>query len=193
MNKKGKLFVISAPSGGGKTSLTNSVIERLSSLITLTKVVTFTSRKPRINEVQGRDYHFINKDDFVYKMKDGFFLETTEYSGELYGSPSSIITDLESGLSLMLITDRDGADKIRNLVPEAILIWIIPPTIEILKNRIKLRNTESPEQLSRRIQLAQQELSAESAHRIFKYRIINDVFEESVEKICSIIVHELSL
>ncbi|MBX9831372.1 guanylate kinase [Candidatus Babeliales bacterium] len=190
--KHGKLFVISAPSGGGKTSLTNCVIAKLSSSIPLEKVATYTSRSPRFNEKNGKDYYFVSRTDFMKKIEDGFFLETTEYNGEFYGSPASIITDLKKGKSLILVADWDGAKKILSLIDNPVLIWIVPPSLDALKERIEMRGTEKPEQIEARIKLAKVELMHERVSKIFNYWVFNDNFERATQEIISIIQKELA-
>ncbi|MBY0353480.1 guanylate kinase [Candidatus Babeliales bacterium] len=189
--KPGRLFVISAPSGGGKTSLTNCVIEKLSSSISLEKVATYTSRLPRFNEKNGKDYYFVSRTDFMKKREDGFFLETTEYNGEFYGSPASIITDLKKGKSLILVADWDGAKKILSLIENPVLIWIVPPSLDALKKRIEARGTEKAEQIEARIKLAKVELMHERISKIFNYWVFNDNFERATQEIISIIQKEL--
>lgn len=191
-NQHGILFVISAPSGGGKTSLAKAVIKKLNPQISLEKVATYTTRPPRINEQNGKDYYFVSRPQFLKKIEDGFFLETTEYNGELYGSPASITTDLRNGKSLILVTDWDGAKKIRNFIDKPVLLWIMPPSIEILKERIQKRGTETPEQIKSRLKLANIELEQERTNKVFTHHILNDNFERAVDEIASIIRKQLN-
>ncbi|QQR49320.1 guanylate kinase [bacterium] len=191
-NQRGILFVISAPSGGGKTSLANAVIKKLNPQISLEKVATYTTRPSRINEQNGKDYYFVSRPQFLKKIEDGFFLETTEYNGELYGSPASITTDLRNGKSLILVTDWDGAKKIRNFIDQPVLLWIMPPSIEILKERIQKRGTETREQIESRLKLANIELEHELINKIFTHHILNDNFEQAVDEIAFIIRQKLN-
>ncbi len=191
-NQRGILFVISAPSGGGKTSLANAVIKKLNPQISLEKVATYTTRPSRINEQNGTDYYFVSRPQFLKKIEDGFFLETTEYNGELYGSPASITTDLRNGKSLILVTDWDGAKKIRNFIDQPVLLWIMPPSIEILKERIQKRGTETREQIESRLKLANIELEHELINKIFTHHILNDNFEQAVDEIAFIIRQKLN-
>lgn len=189
--KKGKLFVISAPSGAGKTTIANTVIEKLGSLYPISKVITYTSREPRSNEIPGRDYCFVSKDDFSKKKKRGFFLETTEYNGEWYGSPQSMIDDLERGLSFIIITDIVGARTISNRMDSVVLIWLAPPSSEVLRKRLLKRGTESSSQVEARIALSQEEMDQEQRENFFHYRIINDSFDIAAKELCEIIKTEI--
>lgn len=193
--RAGKLFVISAPSGGGKTSLTEAVLRSLKENSdksrVVNKIITYTTRPQRVNERNGIDYCFITREDFLEKIQSGFFLETTIYDGHYYGSPASIRDDLKEGKSFILITDRPGARKISQLIKDAVSIWIIPPNMEVLENRLITRGTESPEHLMQRIGLAHQEMDDEEHSPFFKYKIINDSFEQATEALCDVIIREL--
>lgn len=188
---KGKLFVISAPSGAGKTTIANTVIEKLGSSYPISKVITYTSRQPRSNEIPGKDYCFVSKDDFFKKKERGFFLETTEYNGEWYGSPQSMIDDLERGFSFIIITDIIGAKTISNRMNTAVLIWLAPPSAEVLRNRLLKRGTENIAQVEARIALSQDEMDQERRENFFHYRVINDSFDIAAKELCEIIKTEI--
>lgn len=188
---KGKLFVISAPSGAGKTTIANTVIEKLGSFYPLSKIITYTSRQPRSNETPGKDYCFVSKDDFVEKKERGFFLETTEYNGEWYGSPQSIIDDLEKGMSFIIITDILGAKTISSRMNAAVLIWLAPPSAEVLRTRLLKRGTENSAQVEARIALSRDEMDQERRENFFHYRIINDSFDIAAKELCEIIRTEI--
>ena len=100
---QGKVFVISAPSGTGKTTLVKETINRLNNQYDISKVITYTTRNLRTGEINGKDYHFISHDDFLQKEKDGFFLEITKYDNQKYGSPASILTDIQLGKSFIIM------------------------------------------------------------------------------------------
>jgi len=189
--KKGKLFVISAPSGAGKTTIANTVIEKLGSFYPISKVITYTSRQPRSNEIPGKDYCFVSKNDFFEKKERGFFLETTEYNGEWYGSPQSMIDDLERGLSFIIITDIIGAKTISNRMHSSVLIWLAPPSAAVLRNRLLKRGTENLAQVEARIALSQEEMDQERRENFFHYRIINDSFDVAAKELCEIIKTEI--
>jgi guanylate kinase len=212
----GKLFIISAPSGGGKTTITEEVITRLGQLYDIQKVITYTSRAPRNNEVNGIDYYFVTPEDFIEKKSHRFFLETTSYDNNYYGSPASIISDLDHGKSFILVTDRQGALILKNKVPGAVLIWVYVTNPLEIKNRLINRSKtqdqiqDSPKNLDqenletnlernkklihtieRRFILAQQEIKQELHENFFRYHIANDILEEAVQKVCTIIQNEL--
>jgi guanylate kinase len=191
--EEGTLFVISAPSGAGKTTLVNKVLQKLAPKYSLSKVITYTSRNPRTNEVEGIDYFFITKQNFIKKKEEGFFLETTTYNGEFYGSPRSIKATLEKGQSLVLISDWNGAKNLLTINYKPILLWIVPPNLDILKKRLMIRGTETKQEIEKRIHLAKKEMEDEDRERIFDYHIINDDFEKAVNEICSLMIYWLVL
>ena len=186
MKNRGKLFIVSAPSGAGKTSLIKEALKRLNKY-KISKVITYTVRQPRTGEVNGIDYHFITKEDFTNKISENFFLESTDYIGKLYASPISTLDDLELGESKVLIVDRQGAKSLAKINKDSVYIWITPPNISDLKKRLLKRGTESSAQIEVRLKAAHEEMEEEVRHRIFQYHVINDVFEDSINSIISII------
>lgn len=169
-SNKGKLFVLSGPTGSGKTFaaayalplLINNNIER---------VVTFTSRPARLGETDGVDYNFLDEHTFKQKEKAGFFFETTCYGEQWYGSPQSMITTLDDGKSWLLVADRAGALKIKNLYPAAITIWVDVPSASELEKWLKHRNTANTD---KRIAIAKQEIEDEKQQPHFDFHILND-------------------
>ncbi len=196
MNQKqhGKLFVIAAPSGAGKTSLVTHALERIKKETPLKRIITYTTRHPRAGEVSGVDYFFLSHDDFEKKKADGFFLETTSYDGKSYGSPQSIVDDLALGASYVIITDRVGAKTLHQAYPDSVLIWITPPSIEILRQRLMKRGESNPQHIERRVALAHEEMEEEHKHggRVFKYHLVNDNFEHALESLIAIFQDEIS-
>jgi guanylate kinase len=191
--KKGKVFVVSAPSGAGKTTVVTEVIKRVSKEIPIERVITYTTRTQRNNEVNGKDYHFLSHDEFENKRENGFFLETTEYNGKLYGSPSSIIPDLELGKSFIFITDIEGVKSISKLFEKPTLIWINAPSIQELKERIISRGTESVHQREERLKLAEEEIKEAHKSRLFDFNVTNDNIESAIEEIVLIIKKALAI
>lgn len=187
----GKLFVISACSGAGKTTVSQALLKEWGSHYNLKKVITSTSRLPRLGERDGIDYNFFSVDEFRSRMNQGFFLETTEYAGNLYGSPASILEDLKHGKSYLMVTDRPGALVIKKLVPSAVLIWLFVPDFQTLRERLHSRGTDSPEVIAKRLALAQEEISQEEAEQAFDYHVQNNIFAITVEQVKSIIEQEL--
>ena len=188
---RGKLFVISGPSGVGKTSVVVEAIKRLSKDNDISKVITCTSRLPRGNEANSKDYHFMSKQDFIQKMKAGFFLETAEFDGNFYGSPSSILADLELGKSFLAILDLEGVKSVSKIVHDAIFIWFSVSDDKELKLRLKKRKTESENKIEKRYQKALQEIQEAHHIRVFRYKLVNDDFERSVEELVGVVKMEL--
>jgi len=189
---KGKLFIISAPSGAGKTSVTAGVIKFLQNLISIEKTITFTTRKHRVSEIAGKDYNFISTSEFLALKKEGYFLETTEYDGNYYGSPASIISELKAGKSLIMITDRAGAKNFKNnILPDSVTIWLTVPSLDVLRQRLEHRKTESQCSLDKRLKLAEEEIAQEADEPFFQYHVLNDDLEKSIRSIAKIIQQEL--
>lgn len=187
----GKLFIVTAPSGAGKTSLVNALLERVKQNHMISRVITYTTKLPREGDVNGKDYHFLAVDEFEQKIKEGFFLEWSLDYGNYYGSPKYIVSLLEQGNSFIMILDSQGVQVITNLLSEAIAIWISVPNIEILKKRLLLRKSENLEQINKRILLAQKEIQEKSKKSFFKYVVCNDIFESALLELESIVNKEL--
>ena len=172
----GKLFIISAPSGTGKTSLVNVLLREWKNEHQLKRVVTYTTRVPRKDEMEGRDYHFISREDFEKKREEGFFLESGVFCGNYYGSPVFVLDPAyRNEDSYLLVIDRAGGLKIKD-TPGAVLIWIIPPSLQELKARLEKRGKDSAESIEQRIKKAQQELECEERENSYTYRLVNDDF-----------------
>jgi guanylate kinase len=187
--EKGRLFVISAPSGAGKTSVSQAVLEACAAQhVEIEKVVTYTSRAPRSGEVDGVDYHFINREEFLRRKASGFFLETTEYTGNWYGSPASILEGMVNGKSYLMVTDRPGALVIKGLIPSAFLIWLYVDDIKTLRSRLEKRGTDSPDVIRKRLNLAEQEIAQENSEKIFDAHIKNDDFDAAVAAVKIVIL-----
>jgi guanylate kinase len=190
--KKGTLFIVSAPPGAGKTSLTNFITQSLKKDFNLSKIITYTTRHPRNDEVPGVDYHFVTLTEFEQKKNSGFFLETNEYNGNFYGSPRSIINDLEQGKSFFLVVDRSGAKNIKILIENPTLIWLTVPSIQTLQKRMEKRCSETQLDLRARLSLAQKEMLDEASDPAFTYHVCNDNFEQAAHEIINIIKKELT-
>ncbi len=192
--KKSKVFIVSAPSGAGKTTLINEVIKRLQkNHIPISKVITYTTRAPRNGEIDGTDYYFLSHKKFEDKKQEGFFLETTNYNDKLYGSPASILSDLELGKSFVFVTDLPGIKSLSKRFKDVCCIWINTPSIKELKKRLISRGSNTDKQIEERLKLAEEEIKeAKHLSRVFKYDTINDIFEDTVEELISIVKKELS-
>jgi guanylate kinase len=173
--KAGRLYVVSAPSGAGKTSLVKALMEREPGL---RFSVSYTTRAPRANEVEGRDYHFIMREEFARMVERGEFLEHAQVFDNFYGTGRAAVREaLMAGQRLLLEIDWQGARQVRASMPAAHSVFILPPTRRALEERLTARSTDSPEVIRRRLQDAQRDI----AHWIeFEYVVINDRFEQAV-------------
>jgi guanylate kinase len=190
-NKSGKLFLLSAPSGCGKTSVTVRVLQRLRSVqYNISRVVTYTTRDPRPTDRLGIDYHFLSTVEFKERIKENFFLEWSNVYHHYYGTPGDMISDIEEGASYIAIVDRLGVQSIIQKYEKAVSIWLEPPSFDALKKRLYARQSETEEQVRGRLRLAEQELVASVDHP-YAYHVVNDVFDETVSYLCSIIKKEL--
>lgn len=183
---KGKLFVFSAPSGSGKTTIIKNVLDKFPELIFS---VSFTTRKKRPSEIDGKDYFFISETEFKNKIENDEFLEWGKFFGYYYGTLKSFIFEnLNKGISIVLEVDVKGALNIKDVYHDSILIFISPPSINELKIRLFNRKTESDEDFKKRIERAEMELNFRSK---FDYDIINNDLENAKEEVNKIISKEL--
>lgn len=181
----GLLIVVSGPSGAGKDTICNKVIED-SDNIWLS--VSLTSRNPRGNEKEGKNYFFVTKEEFEQKIKDGKLLEYTNYNGNYYGTPKDKLEDyLNRGIDVILVLDINGAINIKKLVPSALFIFIMPPDMETLKKRLIARKTESKEKVIARFTEAYNEINS---YNKYNYVVVNDKIENAVSKVKAIIQAE---
>ncbi len=177
LKKRGTLFIISAPTGGGKTSLINEVLPKLKKKHAIERVTTYTTRKPREGEKCGKDYHFVSPSDFGRLSLDGKFLEANYFFNNWYATPNSIFETLSSGTSLILITDWQGAQKLKDLQCKPVLIWIKPPTEEILESRLATRGTEIGMALQLRQEEGIAEMKKEEKIKLFPQHLVNNDFK----------------
>ncbi len=186
MPDRGALFVVTGASGTGKTTL---VREALGSIPGLRFSVSATTRAPRDGEVDGKDYHFLQRAEFERRVQAGDFLEWAEVYGNGYGTLKDQVEEaLSSGQSILLDIDTQGADLVRAAAPEAVTIFILPPSIEVLADRLKSRATDAPEVIDRRISEAQLQLSACGS---FDYLVINDHLQSAHDQFQAVLVAEL--
>lgn len=187
----GKLFVISGPSGVGKTTLVNAFLSIEDIHKQFRRVVTYTTRPAREHEVEGVDYHFISPDEFTRKDKDHFFLETTDFCGNRYGSPAFIIDPAARGeTSFIFVVDQEGAKALRSL-EGVVLIWIQPKNIEELVMRLEKRERNSFDVISKRLQKAQEQLECEERDRMYDYHVVNSDFQHALYELKSLLVSEI--
>src|ERR1039457_5085538 len=185
MKRQGILFVISAPSGAGKTSLCKEIIDIIPDL---RHSVSYTTRLPRSSEVDGEDYFFVSGDEFRRMADGGEFAEWAEVHGNLYGTALRTIEEYrDKGVDLILDIDCQGASRITESYTEGVFIFVLPPNLEELNRRLDLLNSEAPEVIARRIERA----SAEIRESIkYDYIIVNNVFSKAAEEFKSIILAE---
>jgi guanylate kinase len=178
----GHLFIICAPSGAGKTSLVAELLKvdrgiRLS--------VSYTTRAPRSGEINGRDYHFVSAEDFQARQAAGEFLESALVHGNHYGTSRAWIAGQRAaGSDILLEIDWQGAAQVRRLIPDAIGIFVLPPSFEALVSRLNTRATDAPEVISRRLAAAREEISHVGE---FDYVIINDQFGDAVQDLVAVV------
>ncbi|MEG2016891.1 MAG: guanylate kinase [Clostridium sp.] len=184
MGTKGQLLVVSGPSGAGKGTICKALIEKNPIWIS----TSCTTRKPRVGEVDGVNYFFIEREEFLKRMDNDEFLEYAEVYGNFYGTPrSEVLRLLEEGKDVILEIDIQGALKIKSSYPEGVFIFIMPPSMEELRNRITNRGSETPESLKTRLEAAYDEISFASK---YDYAVVNDEVDKAVNKIESIIIAE---
>lgn len=181
--KKARLFIISAPSGCGKTTLCKRL---LADDLGLVHSVSVTTRPPRKEERPGIDYRFVSKKEFEDMIANGEFLEYEENFGHLYGTPKGPIGEaLRKGRAILLSIDVKGAMKVKAAFPgESIQIFILPPSIAALKRRLQSRMTDGIQDISTRLKLAEKEISYKD---MYDYRVINDSLDKAYRRLKRII------
>lgn len=184
---EGLLIVISGPSGAGKGTIYNSLLERISGIA---PSISVTTRKPRKGELDGVHYFFKSKEEFEKMIDNNEFLEYADVFGNKYGTPRKFVTErLECGISLMLEIDVQGARQIKQKFPSCVSIFIMPPSFEELECRLRGRATDSEDSIVRRLSEAKTELSA---YEMFDYIVFNDDLNEAIDRTASIIKAEWS-
>jgi guanylate kinase len=178
----GTLFIVSAPSGTGKTSLVNQLIKTVPQLIVS---VSYTTRPMRAGEVDGVNYHFVDKAQFQHMVGEGRFLEYAEIYGHYYGTDELWVKErLQQGINVILEIDWQGAAQIRRLLTESVSIFILPPSLNVLSERLTTRNLDDKSVITKRLAKAQQEMS----HCVeYDYIVVNDRFDEAISDLKAII------
>lgn len=183
--KKGRLVVISAPSGSGKTTIVKRLLEQSKNLI---RSISYTTRPPRSGEVNGRDYFFISEEEFESKKRERFFLESAKVLAHSYGTSKAWVEDQVSrGRDVVLAIDVQGARQLRGLVGHGlrmISIFIVPPSIEVLRERLRRRKTETEAEIAKRLEIAKQEMAERN---LYDFQVLNERLEQAVSEIKEIV------
>jgi guanylate kinase len=184
--RRGILFVLSGASGVGKGSMLRYVLNLEGAKLHFS--ISWTTRSARANEQNGQDYYFKTREEFETELHDpngGGFLEHAEFVGNLYGTPRRAVSEkLEAGIDVMLDVERIGALSVRRLMPEAVLVQVVPPSLSELRQRLLLRGTDDLDVIERRLARAVEDISFA---REFDYVIVNNTLMEAVDKLTSII------
>jgi len=181
----GKLFILSAPSGTGKTSLTKSLLRKN---INLWLSISYTSRLMRPSEVEGHDYFFVERKIFEQMLGNEEFIESAEIYGNLYGTSQNWINEaINSGKDILLEIDGQGARQVRKIFSDVVSIFILPPSLEVLEDRLKNRNQDSKEVIAKRMAAAKEEISHVSE---YDYVIINDNIDIALRDLVSVVQSE---
>ncbi len=180
-------IILSAPSGVGKTTIAKAL---LSGRRDIGYSVSCTTRQPRPGEIQGKDYYFISRTEFLTKREKGDFAESAEVHGNLYGTlRSEVLKVLESGRHVLMDIDVQGAVQFMRVFPQSVTIFVLPPSAQVLLERLRLRQTESAQELADRLQSSLQELQSVDE---YEYVVVNDDLDEAIKRIGSIIDAEVS-
>jgi guanylate kinase len=184
-----RVFVITGPSGVGKGTLIRGLMERLGGRAHIELSVSATTRAPRPGERDGVDYHFLTREEFERRVATGSFVEHADYAGRSYGTLRSELEDrVRAGAPVVLEIEVQGARQVRRSVPDAVQVFIAPPSLEALRTRLVGRGTDDPEEVERRLRVAEQELTAQSE---FAHVVVNDRLEDALERLTAIVAAEL--
>lgn len=186
---KGRLFIVSGPSGSGKDTILKEVFKRHPEIAFS---ISSVSRPMRKGEVEGEKYHFISKAEFEKLIADDMLIEYNEFCGNYYGTPKApVISAVDSGCDIILEVDVNGAEKVRRVMPDAVSIFIMPPSYDELYRRLCGRGTESQEVISARMNTALSEIARAGE---YDYIVVNDSIDEATEDLLSVILsHRLTI
>lgn len=184
--EKGLLVVVSGPSGAGKDTIVNELMKKKETKAWVS--ISMTSREPRGSEENGKDYFFVTKEEFEENIKKGNFLEYATYNDNYYGTPKHKIDEyLNKGIDVILIIEIQGALQIKDLIPEALFIFIMPPSMEELKKRLVNRGTDKPEKIINRFKRAYEEINEVTK---YNYVVVNDKVKKATDKVAAILKAE---
>ena len=183
--KKGKFIIISGPSGVGKGTICDVLLKELNAWFS----VSLTTRGIREGEVDGVNYYFISKEEFKKRIDDGQLLEYNIYNDNYYGTPKDkVLEKMEEGINVLLEIDVNGARNVKNIFPDALLIYIAPPSIEVLRERLINRGTEEIDVIKNRLKIAEEELKQVD---FYDYVIVNDDLDEAINRVKDIILDKV--
>lgn len=181
-SRRGIFIVLSSPSGGGKTTIYKAVLARMAGM---TYSVSYTTRPPREGEVDGRDYYFVPQATFERMRADGEFIEWAEVHGSLYATHrKTLLKTLESGRDIILDIDVQGARTLKRKMPDGVYIFIFPPSMGVLENRLRGRKSDADPIIQRRLEIARREMAAWPD---YDYLVVNDELERAIADVMSII------
>jgi guanylate kinase len=183
LNDRGLLVVVSGPSGVGKGTVRKALFEMPNH--NLTYSVSMTTRKMRLGEVDGKDYYFVSKEEFLKRVEEGKFLEHAEFVGNYYGTPLDKVNErLEAGNEVVLEIEVEGALQVKKKVPDCVMIFIVPPGKQALYDRLRKRGTEPEEVIEQRINKANREFKLA---KYYDYIVVNDEVNNAADRIMAII------
>lgn len=187
MERQPLIVVVSAPSGAGKTTLCQEAARRVPRLV---HSVSYTTRAPRLDEQDERDYHFVDEATFRKMIEAGDFAEWAAVHGHLYGTSRLLLEkQFAEGLDVILDIDTQGAAILRRVYPGAAFVFVVPPTFALLETRLRQRRSDSQQEIRQRLARAREELQH---YREYRYIVVNDIFDDAVKQLCSIITAERS-
>jgi guanylate kinase len=182
---RGLLYVVSAPSGAGKTSLCRAITD---SLEDLTHSISYTTRKPRKGEIDGRDYYFVSQDRFQAMINAGDFAEWAEVHANLYGTSRRMLDDMISKrIDIILDIDTQGAKQIKSKFNSAVFIFIMPPSLDILEERLRNRKSDHEDEIKKRMRRAREEIKD---YALYDYIVVNRDFERALTELRSVVIAE---
>lgn len=180
---KGLLFVVSAPSGAGKTTLCKEILKYIPNL---QHSISYTTRLARPSEVSGTDYHFVSVEEFKKMIAGDTFIEWAVVHGNYYGTSKKALTDLlTQGIDIILDIDSQGATQIKKRFTNGVFIYILPPSFEDLRQRLTVRKGDTPDEIRRRLEKASEEAKE---YRMYDYLVVNDNFDIALERLKAIIL-----
>jgi guanylate kinase len=180
--QRGNIIVLSAPSGAGKTTLCQKLLEQMPDV---RMSISYTTRQPRAGEVDGVDYFFVSEDRFRSMIETAAFVEWAEVHGNFYGTARKYIEDVcASGNDVLLDIDVQGARQIQKIFPQSVLIFVLPPSQQALRQRLEGRKTDPPEVIAKRLRKAKDEIRQ---YHLYNYVIINDILDQALIELLSIV------